>query len=360
MHPSKPQITPNTFYHTITSSSNLSNSQITIYFITGNPGLIGYYYPFLSLLSSVLSTLSGTSNDGVSFRIYGRSLAGFEVGNEIEDRNGAKTGDGCHDLEDQICYVQRGLDEVVNGTTDSDLKNPTQKQKVILIGHSVGSYIAMEVLRRHRESQKIERGVSETDEEGGFEIIGGIMLFPTVVDIAKSPSGVKLTKLLSLVPHLALIASFFATIFTVLLPDPILRYLIKGLMGSLPDEVLDTTLAFLKSKQGVKQAIHMGADEMRTITSDKWSDDIWGTATPSTKTDNKVPAAKLFFYFGRNDHWVADQTRDDIIEVRGKMEGKDGPETLVCEDGVPHAFCLRHSGIMARKVGGMIKDILRR
>ena len=84
----------------------------------------------------------------------------------------------------------------------------------------------------------------------------------------------------------------------------------------------------------------MGADEMRTITSDKWSDDIWGTATPSTTMDNKDPAAKLFFYFGKNDHWVADQTRDDIIAVRGKMEGKHGPETIVCEDGVPHAFCL--------------------
>lgn len=194
MQSSEAQISPNTFHHTTTSFS-LSNPQITIYFITGNPGLIGYYYPFLSLLSSVLSTLSGTGNDGVSFRVYGRSLPGFEVGNDMEDSNGGKAGDGCHDLEDQICHVQRGLDELVNGTIDSDLKSPRQKQKqkVILIGHSVGSYIAMEVLRRHRESQKIERGVSETDEKGDFEIIGGIMLFPTVVDIAKSPSGMKLT-----------------------------------------------------------------------------------------------------------------------------------------------------------------------
>lgn len=76
---------------------------------------------------------------------------------------------------------------------------------------------------------------------------------------------------------------------------------------------------------------------MRTITSDKWADDIWGTGTTSS-TD---PPTKLLFYFGQNDHWVAEQTRDEIIEVRGRAHG--GPKMLVCEDGVPHAFCLSES-----------------
>ena len=51
---------------------------------------------------------------------------------------------------------------------------------------------------------------------------------------------------------------------------------------------------------------------MQTITSDKWSDDIWGI--PSVQE----PLAKLFFYFGRGDHWVAERTRDEIIAVRGR------------------------------------------
>lgn len=75
---------------------------------------------------------------------------------------------------------------------------------------------------------------------------------------------------------------------------------------------------------------------MQTITSDKWSDDIWGMS------DVEEPLAKLFFYFGRNDHWVAERTRDEIIAVRGKDgNGKgNGPTMVVCEDGLPHAFCL--------------------
>lgn len=81
-------------------------------------------------------------------------------------------------------------------------------------------------------------------------------------------------------------------------------------------------------------ARHMAADEMRTITSDKWSDDVWGAASA------REPIAKLFFYFGRNDHWVADQTRDDIVAVRGQKGGQAGPTMVVCEEGLPHAFCL--------------------
>jgi hypothetical protein len=110
----------------------------------------------------------------------------------------------------------------------------------------------------------------------------------------------------------------------------------------------------------------MAADEMRTITSDKWSDDVWGAATA------REPLTKLFFYFGRNDHWVADQTRDEIIAMRGRKEGQ-GPTMLVCEEELPHAFCLsescfvfclaaltfvEHSDIMARKTAGMIKQIV--
>lgn len=74
----------------------------------------------------------------------------------------------------------------------------------------------------------------------------------------------------------------------------------------------------------------MAADEMRTITSDKWSDDIWGVATAHE------PLTKMFFYFGREDHWVAEKTRDEIVALR---DGS-GPKMFVCEDGLPHAFCL--------------------
>lgn len=77
----------------------------------------------------------------------------------------------------------------------------------------------------------------------------------------------------------------------------------------------------------------MAADEMRTITSDKWTDDVWGVGCASE------PITRLFFYFGRNDHWVAEKTREEVIALRGREDGS-GPKMFVCEEGLPHAFCL--------------------
>lgn len=76
----------------------------------------------------------------------------------------------------------------------------------------------------------------------------------------------------------------------------------------------------------------MATDEMRDISTDKWSDDIWGIPCGDVKTP------KLVFYFGRNDHWVAERTRDEIIAMRGKC---GGPKMVVCEDGLPHGFSIR-------------------
>ncbi|KAJ6002083.1 hypothetical protein N7499_002051 [Penicillium canescens] len=347
-----PEITPNTFL-TCTSTSTGSNPiqppETTIFFISGNPGLIGYYHPFLSLLSKYLTpeNENDNGNDQPSFQIYGCSLGGFELNDEknpsSHERKVQKTQsddwDLDLDLEDQIRFVQGKLTTLMRIspiTTGS-------KQKVILIGHSVGAYIAMEILRRHREASP--------GEGRDFDIIGGAMLFPTVIDIAASASGRKLTTLLSIIPRFAAVVGFFARLLTLLLPASILRALVRFVMNDPPSHALDATCSFLRSSGGVRQALHMAADEMRTITSDKWSDDVWGAATA------REPLTKLFFYFGGKDHWVADQTRDEIIAVRGRKEGQ-GPTMLVCEEELPHAFCLKHSDIMARKTAGMIKQIV--
>lgn len=278
-------ITPNSFLHTSTSTSNGNNNSTpptTIFFITGNPGLIAYYHTFLSLLSSKLASSASSDSsrdcDYRKFQVYGHSLAGFELP-ESESGTGTQqqqSETGCYDLEEQICFVQRRLDEFI-----VENNNGNGKQKVILIGHSLGAYIAMEVLRRHRERQKTKSQTDEVTEQAEFDIIGGVMLFPTVVDIAKSPSGEKLTvrnlhtllhavqtvwlmqiqKLLNLIPHLALIASFFARLLTALLPGALLRSLVAAFMGlsssSSENTVAETTCAFLKSRCGVRQALYV-------------------------------------------------------------------------------------------------------
>ncbi|KAL4916791.1 hypothetical protein BDW62DRAFT_218427 [Aspergillus aurantiobrunneus] len=381
----KPHITPDSFFHETSPASSLRPSPswpITIYFITGNPGLISYYHAFLSLLGKKI--VPGQDK----FHIIGHSLAGFELEpdnaaaqNETQKQKQKHVKDPqlehehehYYDVEEQICFVQGRLEAHMRAlradsagtttpTTDttrsSSLATSSEKQrqsprpKVILIGHSVGTYMAMEILRRHRERQ--ETAASENND---FDIIGGVMLFPTVMDIASSPAGQKLMFLLRLIPQLALVVSFFARILTAVLPNPIIRTLVKFVMRSPPDAAVDATVSFLKSKRGVRQALHMGADEMRTITTDKWSDDVWGVSRAPEPQSQPQLLTRLFFYFGRNDHWVAEQTREEIVAARGATT-KAGPRMIVCEESLPHAFCLKHNETMAHKVADMIQEII--
>ena len=182
------QITQNTF---CTYTGSRFEAETTVFFISGNPGLIGYYHPFLSLLAQNLAEPSAQSK--TAYQIYGCSLGGFEVDEKTSldgsRYQGSKDETGgepeLHDLEDQIRFVHQRLTAVMgesNASDASDLSVP-RKRKVVLIGHSVGAYIAMEVVKRHREAGEVS----------DFDIVGGVMLFPTVMDIAASPSGQKLT-----------------------------------------------------------------------------------------------------------------------------------------------------------------------
>lgn len=182
-------ITPDSFVRLPANTTNTNGSPITIFFITGNPGLIGYYHTFLSLLSDRLGLDSGSL-----FQVYGHSLVGFELGSDAEKNQKEGKGEGYYNLEGQISYVQKKLDTFVTNNHKQNQKNHDgEVPKVILIGHSVGTYIAMEVLRRHHERQR-QHTTTPADGKGAeFNIIGGVMLFPTVVDIAKSPAGQRLS-----------------------------------------------------------------------------------------------------------------------------------------------------------------------
>jgi hypothetical protein len=153
-----------------------------VYHITGNPGLIEYYRTFLTHLYGSLTSRPSISSlepssSRLDFQVYGRSLNGFEVDSASSSSvssdhvNAVKAPP--YSLEEQIVQSQRALEEFVEKLTSEGAKDV----RVILMGHSVGSYILLEIIRRVRAKQE------------GVRIIGGICLFPTVMDIAKSESG---------------------------------------------------------------------------------------------------------------------------------------------------------------------------
>ena len=143
-----------------------------IYFITGNPGLISYYQPFLSRLHSLLT--SSSSTEAARFHICGHSLRGFEFSKDDEN---AKLPKRPLSLGEQIVFQEDLLYKHISSHRERTGNTP----KVILMGHSVGAYILLELIRHHGD--KIDEG------EEDFDLIGGVLLFPTITHIAKSPLG---------------------------------------------------------------------------------------------------------------------------------------------------------------------------
>ncbi|KAI9878226.1 MAG: hypothetical protein M1823_006986, partial [Watsoniomyces obsoletus] len=100
--PLKRHISPDLFLHlpdSLCQTSHLTGNEQeqeheqdglrVIFFITGNPGLVGYYHAFLSLLAE--------SEEGKGYVVFGASLGGFEV----EGGAGEGGGVGAHRDEDR-------------------------------------------------------------------------------------------------------------------------------------------------------------------------------------------------------------------------------------------------------------------
>lgn len=168
-----------------------SIESLLVFFITGNPGLIGYYRTFLTLCFDSLRT----KHKGHHIKVTGTSLRGFGVQQSKGPKQQSPSypndnADGPYDLEQQIEYIGQALEQAIGSDRMS-----MSTTKVVLMGHSVGSYILLEVLRR-RKQRASKHGLGND-----AKVIGGICLFPTVTHIAKSPSGKKFSVGVVLLPY---------------------------------------------------------------------------------------------------------------------------------------------------------------
>lgn len=179
--PSNPIASQINLSEPLKSSDRPAEQTWILYFITGNPGLIEYYRTFFTHLYGLLSQQSqNSSSSTMDFQIFGRSLLGFEVGlPDTQDRERKKGPP--YGLQEQITSCQEELEGLLERVRKS---TKTADVRVILMGHSVGSYMVLEIIRRLR-------GRVPTSRETVPRIVGGVCLFPTVTHIAQSASGRK-------------------------------------------------------------------------------------------------------------------------------------------------------------------------
>ena len=172
------------YYESNPTYNKEDGQEILIFMITGNPGLISYYKPFLSTLDTLLSSSASR------FYISGYSLAGFD-----SLKKAPLVG-----LLEQIDHVEQKLYDRVNAFRRW-IGPRNVCPKVILIGHSVGAYILLELIRQHRTK------IFDEGEED-FDLIGGILLFPTITHIAQSQQGKIYNVSCTLASHLAKIGQY--------------------------------------------------------------------------------------------------------------------------------------------------------
>lgn len=320
--------------------SPTSRTTYILYFIPGNPGLISYYTTFLSHLLKLL-----TSNPTPpSIEIHGRSLSGFEV-------HPTTQRDGPYTVDQQIAHSEADVRRIVR---DARRQGEGKDVKVILMGHSLGTYMVLELVRRLRKDE---------DKEDGVIVAGGVCLFATVMELAKSDSGVKARGVLSL-PYFPLMVSIIAKLLFSFLPLGFLAWLIGTLM-SFPPDGARVTASFIQSRDGVRQALFMANDEMTAISTDKWGEEVWGAmAAVGGKGESR---SRLKFLFAEKDHWLSDKTRDELIRLRGRKKvveimGKAEawkPEMYVdATEGWVHGFCIKQSVSVAEKVKGWVEEII--
>ncbi|GAA5806883.1 hypothetical protein MFLAVUS_000231 [Mucor flavus] len=268
-------------------------------FIPGNPGLVEYYTSFLQGIHEAIAS--------PSFEIIGVSHKGHSV-NYHEDNSGEKS---VYSLEDQIQHKVDCIDTLI------EQNGP--ETNFILVAHSIGSYISAEVLKK-----RPNHGISR--------VIG---LFPTLRDIAITPNGVNITRLVKTVPASAF--GIAGSLISCLAPP--LRQLLVGAATGQSGEGLQVTAHQLLHSSVLKNVITLARFEMETV----------------KDLDHEFYSKhldKFILYYSSNDQWAPKDHYDYM-----KKHFPKGTIHL-CTENIPHAFCLepKHVHYMAEKVKSWIQE----
>lgn len=374
-----PRISPDAFVHvppqlsTNKSSRPQDDTKGTtrlVFFLTGNPGLLSYYHEYLALLAA--------SDEGQDYVIVGLSLGGFED-DELDEADEellfpdavAAKRSAKRRSEEQAWWSLSEQVELAVARIDDVVRRLQRDVKVTLMGHSVGSYLAFEVVRSAHE--RAGRLSEPTEDASGVLGVGSVatptptwrveacvLLAPTIMHLAQSPSGIKAAPLLATVSFLPWLLQLAASGMTWALSEGSTRWLIARFMGLGPElDGVTTTTRFLQSAGGVRQAVEMAKQELVSIGTDDWGPEVWGNADAVNNGEWAGEGGpQLYFLFAKTDHWVADKTRDEIRRTRGRKDGR-GTVHVDEKSGLVHAWCLKQNRAVSEYVEPWLGQIRR-
>ncbi|CAF1634311.1 unnamed protein product, partial [Didymodactylos carnosus] len=167
---------------TINDTLNIRENEIVIMIIPGNPGIGGFYIPFANHLYN---------------------LCQKQVTITIVSHAGHAPGTLCSNSKQRYWY---NLQDQINHKLSYIENNIGLKTRLILIGHSIGSYMILNMLEKFHNIEH------------------SFLLFPTIERMSQSPSGQRLTNLF---PYLRFFIPFLIYLFNFLLPNFIKLKILK-------------------------------------------------------------------------------------------------------------------------------------
>ncbi|WVR07135.1 hypothetical protein IAU60_004176 [Kwoniella sp. DSM 27419] len=280
-----------------------------VVFILGNPGLLGYYPPFLDHLHSLLPdthAILATSHIGHSVTVPSPPSA-LDVPQQLESK------------VELVTTLRTYLDEWA-------AEGSGPRPKLSLMGHSVGAWFLCETMKR------LNTPGGERPVEAGY------MLFPTLGWIANSWNGWTLWPIFHrpVKPLLPLLA-------------PLLRPILP--FTSLPP----TSLSLVRNPKVIEHVLHLSKSEMeviRDLDTDWYRSQRISTRPASSIGDGSSRKGLYGIWAAGNlDGWVG---KDGPI-VQEALGGADGGRVKLLQ-GVPHAFCLtqEHSELVAEVVAAWL------
>ncbi|XP_077668599.1 lipid droplet-associated hydrolase isoform X5 [Eretmochelys imbricata] len=255
-----------------------------------------------------------------------------------------------------------GLHGQIEHKLDFLRKNVPKDMKLVLIGHSIGCYITLEMMKRASELQ----------------VLRSVLLFPTIERMAQSPQGKLLTPVLCKLRYILYMPVYLLSFLPERVKTSMVRFVLRGL--KCPDEasivtslnlfsvdcvgtataVSDHSCQFLECPIYGKPRNDEGCGERQYNYKTKFKEDAQ-TVLAWMQTEKVQDAIslnqsckRLIFYYGVADNWCPQQYFEEI-----RMDFPDG-DIRLCEKGIRHAFVLDASREMAAMITDWVQDILTR
>ncbi|XP_063298190.1 lipid droplet-associated hydrolase [Pelobates fuscus] len=283
-------------------TSGESPPKLLFFIIPGNPGIVGYYRTFMESLYRGFNEkypVWAISHAGHCSPPKGMDMTNDTEIDPIEDIFGING-----QIEHKLCFLK---------------KNVPVDTKLILIGHSIGCYIILEMM---------ERAID-------LKILQSILLFPTIERMAQSPQGKIMTPLLCNLRYVVYMPLYLLSFLPESVQASLIKFVLRGIKSV--DEFSVTASLNLFRVDCAANAMYMGGQEMMQV----------------LERDNTIiqkNLSKIIFYYGANDNWCPVQYYEDIK--------KDFPEGNIwlCQRGIRHAFVLDSSREMATMIIDWLKN----